>query len=523
MAIKRKRIVELLMEGCSQSEVCAALHCSKRDVSKLAKLVKDNGIDAEALAELTEDDLRQLVLPKTESEDNYIKPDLDYIGRELKKTGVTRKLLWYEYINTTEQAGMEHYQYSQFCKLIEKHLNITGATMTLKHKPGRCLFVDWAGDTMAVRDKVTGKDLKVYIFVSCLPYSGYTYAEGFFDITQRSWLSAHERAFEYMDGVSYIIVPDQCATATDRAPIYVTVVNSTYLSFAEHYNTAVVPTRRKAPTDKAAVEGSVGIVEKWVCAALRNETFFSLDDLNEAVWEKLEWINNRPFTNRDGSRSSVFEAEEKEELKALVPERFEQFTWKKPVVSHDYHVQIDYMRYSLDYRLIKETVDAKITDSRIDLYHKGKLVASHKRLYGRKGQFSTLKEHMPPNHRHFDSSWSPEGFTKWASRIGPNALIVIEGVLKSRPIVEQTFVSCANILGLAKKGKSELLEAACAKIAHDSAYASYTRVKNIMAAISKANDCMPEEDESKPADEDAFDGIGRTRGSDYYRRGEEGQ
>jgi transposase len=487
----------------------------------MARFLKDNDIDGEALAKLTEDDLRQLTSTKTASEDNYIKPDLDYICRELKRPGVTRKLLWYEYSTTTVPKDKELYQYTQFCKLVEKHLAKSSATMRIKHKAGKCLFVDWAGDTMTLKDRITGRDIKVYLFVACLPFSGYTYAEGFLDLTQRSWITAHEHAFAFFGGVPSIVVPDRCATAVDRAPIYVTIINSTYLDFVEHHMTATVPARSKTPTDKAAVEGAVGITEKWIIAALRNETFFALDELNEAVREKLEWVNERSFAAKEGSRLSVFEGEEKQFLKPANPDRFVQYVWKKPTVGHDYHVQIDYMRYSVDHRLIKEVIDARITDTMVDLFFKGDLVASHCRLYGRKGQFSTIESHMPKNHQSFDSSWSPERFIRWAKKIGPATETVITTLLHSRPIVEQAFVSCSNILNLAKKGRAELLERASEKIAKEGMCASYTLVKHTMEGI-KAKDELLEEDEypHNSANDDSDD-IGRTRGSDYYSREKE--
>jgi transposase len=521
MAIKRKRIIELLREGFSQADVASALRCSKRDVARVAQFLRDNELGDEALAKLTEDDLRQLTSTRAVSEDNYVKPDLDYICRELKRPGVTRKLLWYEYSTTTLPERKELYQYTQFCKLVEKHLVKSSATLRIKHKPGRCLFVDWAGDTMAVRDRITGRDIKVYLFVACLPYSGYTYVEGFLDLTQRSWITAHEHAFSFFGGVPFIIVPDQCATAVDRAPIYVTIINSTDLDFVEHHATATVPARKRKPQDKAAVEGAVGIVEQWIVAPLRKETFFALNELNEAVREKLAWINERPFSAKEGSRLSVFEDEEELLLRPANPDHFEQYLWKKPIVGHDYHVQIDFMRYSVDHHLIKEVVDARITDTTIDIFFKGELVASHRRLYGRKGQFSTVECHMPKNHRSFDSAWSPEGFIKWAKRIGPATEKVITTVLESRPIVEQAFVSCSNILNLAKKGRAALLERASEKVAAEGMCASYTLMKNTMEGIRAKDGLFREDEYLTDTGEGSSDDIGRTRGSDYYLRGKE--
>lgn len=520
MALNRKRIIEMLKEGYSYSEICAVQNCSRRDIAQLARGLRDMDIGTDALAALSEEELRQLMAPSSKREDNYVKPDLDYICRELKRPKVTRKLLWYEYGNTTVAEGMQLYQYSQFCKLIESHLAKEGATMHIKHTAARCTFVDWAGEVLYCKDRITGSDMKVYLFVASLPYSSYFFAEGFFDLSQRSWLLAHEHAFEFFGGVSHILVPDQCSTATDRTPIYVTKINDTYQNFAEHYSTAVVPARRRRPRDKSVVEGAVSISEQWIIASLRNQVFFSLAELNEAILEKVNWLNERPFKERDGSRLSIYETEEKHLLKALPPARYEHFEMRQAKVSPDYHVQVDYMRYSVDYNLIKKTVDVRVSDNRVRIYHAGVLVSEHVRLYGRKGQFSTILEHMPPNHQHYDSAWSWERFTKWARNIGPATEVVIADILASKVIVEQSFVTCSNILGLARKGRSEYLERACRKISENSAHSavSYTMVKNLMEAIAKATEIMAGDSPRDIAGNDADVGIGRTRGAGYYRR-----
>ena len=521
MATKRKEIIRLLQEGVSQSDICQALHCSKRDVSAAARMFKDTGITQEALAAMSEGDVRQLLSTKELREAHYVEPDLDQISKELKRPGVTRKLLWFEYGNTSTSGGLKLYSYQQFCKIVDRHLVTTKATMRLTHEPGRVIYVDWAGDTLAVRDRVTGTDSKVYLFVACLPHSGYFYVEGFFDVTQRSWLAAHMNTFEFFGGVPSILVPDCCATATDRSPIYMTVINSTYYDFAEHYQTAVVPARVRKPRDKAMVEAAVGLVERWICAPLRDQVFFSLAELNEAIWAKMDAILAQPFQVREGSRESVFFEEERASLKPLAPTRFELAEWKKAKVGHDYHVQADYMRYSVPYQLIGEQLDVRLTTMRVELFKGGEQVTAHPRQYGRKGQCKTLPEHMPPNHRHHLSSYSPERFRRWAEAVGPACSSVIEGVLTSRPIIEQSFVPCANILGLSKKGRSELLEMACARFSERGSVATYTQIKHLMEAIKKSREvtAAPPEDAIFAVEEpEGDDDTGRTRGARYYRR-----
>ena len=375
---------------------------------------------------------------------------------------------------------------------------------------------------MAIKDRVTGRDIKVYLFVACLPYSGYFYVEGFLDMTQRAWLTGHAHAFEFFGGVSRVITPDNCATATDRGPTYVTQINSTYLEFAEHYQTAVIPARVRKPRDKAMVESAVGLAERWIIAPLRNQTFFSLDELQGVVSGLNEQLNSQPFQVREGSRASEFFDKERPELKDLPLQRFEASEWRTAKVAPDYHIQVDYMRYSVDYRLIKQQVDVRVTDTRVDVFTKGhEPFASHARLFGRKGQFSTLREHMPPNHAHGDSSYSPERFRRWAGAVGPATEDVIEGVLASKQIIEQAFVACANILGLAKKHGRELLEAASVRVLELGGPVSYTRMKNTMAGIKGAVPAAGGDAEGPIVD--SAPAIGRTRDAGYYRRQKEGQ
>ena len=142
MATKQKEIMRLLQEGVSQNSICKALHCSKRDVSKAARMLKETGISEEALAELSEHDVRQLLQPEESHESLYVEPDFERVVQELARPGVTRKLLWYRHGNTVLETGKKLYSYQQFCRLIDRHLTETQATMHLTHEPGRILYLD---------------------------------------------------------------------------------------------------------------------------------------------------------------------------------------------------------------------------------------------------------------------------------------------------------------------------------------------------------------------------------------------
>jgi hypothetical protein len=346
------------------------------------------------------------------------------------------------------------------------------------------------------------------------------FVHAFPNMGQKMWLEGHMLAFEAFGGVPAIITPDNCATATDRSPIYTTLINETYRDFASYYQSAVVPARVRKGNDKALVESSVLIAERQILAPLRDEKFFSFAELNEAIRERVFIINDTPFQRRAGSRASVFFEEEKCCLKPLPEMRYEMVEYRSAKAGVDYHVQVDSQRYSVCWRLIGKRLEVRMTDREVRIFNGNEEVATHTRLHGRKGQYSTKREHMPPAHQHYDDSWSPERFTRWASGVGPATLWVIEHVLATKVVVEQAFVPCINILNLAKKGKRELLEAACLEIKAREGIPTYSSVKNTMAAIDTARRLVPI-DNALPSTtpEDTLGQAGMTRGADYYSLG----
>lgn len=523
---KNKKILTMLTRGgVSQKEIASILHCSKRDVSVAARVIREHGLEPEQIEMMDAVAVDELFFPKAEREKNeaYLQPDMEtYIERKKKHRKIPVKHFWGEYCELAAHAGLMSYSYQTFCEMFSDLAEKTGATKHFVHEPGAKYYIDWAGDVSWLTDKISGKKTKVYILVFCLPFSGRFYAEGFTDMKQRSWLDGHMHAFEDFGGVAHMLIPDNCATATDRSSIYITLINDVYNRFAEHYNTAVVPTRVRRPRDKSLAESSVNLVEQWVIGPSNELTFYTLDEFNEYVFERTEWLNRRPFSDKEGSRESEFEDEERDHLLPLPKERYEMCEWRRAKISPDYHVRIDYMHYSVDHTLIGKTCDVRITTSRVEIIYEGEIVASHLRLYGRKNQYSTNKEHMPENHRDVPSPWSPERFTSWAGRIGPNTKEAIERVLKSKTIVEQTFVSARNILGLAKAYTPALLEQAAGRICATPAVPSYTAMKNMILSIkAEGEHAKNRGTASSLVQERLFDhaeGAGHVHGADAYRR-----
>jgi transposase len=287
--------------------------------------------------------------------------------------------------------------------------------------------VDWAGQTAQLVDSDTGEVLDAYVFVAALPYSGYAYAEAFLSQNQEAWISAHVNAYTYFGGVAHILVPDNLKTGVVKNTRSEVVLNKSYQELAEHYGTAILPARVRSPKDKATVEGSVGNISSYVLAAIRNQKFFTLRELNEVIHERLHTFNHKPFQKKDGSRATWF-AEERTVLLPLPRNTFELAAWKVATVAFNYHIGVDEQYYSVPYEYIKRKVDVRLTRNVVEVFFEGSRVCSHVRLYGRRGQYSTQEAHMPPNHQQY-IQWNGERFRKWAAKIGANAAAVVETIL----------------------------------------------------------------------------------------------
>ena len=329
-----KEILRLHSLGINNTRIAESCGCARSTVISTLQRADTLGINWSNIQGLSEQDVSKKLYPRTTEGRQYRMPDYEQIHKEMQKSGVTLSLLWVEYCEQCRAVGELPYQSTQFNKYYADYVHKTKATMHLNHKPGETMQVDWAGDAMGIVDTDTGELIPAYLFVSVLPYSGYAYAEAFLDEKQEAWINAHVNAYRFYSGVTRILVPDNLKTGVIKNTKNETVLNRSYREMAEHYGTAVIPARPRTPKDKAFVEGSVGVVSTWIIAALRNRRFFSLDELNEAVSEKLYEFNHKPFQKKEGSRAAAFE-EEKPFLLPLPAVPFELAMWKVATVQYN--------------------------------------------------------------------------------------------------------------------------------------------------------------------------------------------
>jgi transposase len=446
--------------GMSQHTIARSLGLSQGTVSKYLNRTRRAGLSWPLPPEL-DDDARletRLYPPPCElPSDERPQPDWAVVHRELRRASVTLMLLWEEYCDTTSDG----FSYSWFCERYKEWVGRLKPTLRQVHVAGEKLFVDYSGHTMEVIDGLTGEVLTAQIFVAVLGASNFTYAEASFSQSLPDWISSHVRAFTFFGGTARQTVSDNLKAGVTRACFHEPMINRTYADLARHYSTAILPARPYRPKDKAKVEVGVQIVGRWILARLRNLHFFSLAALNEAVHDLLIDLNNRVLRSWGRSRRELFEELDRPALTPLPDEPYEYAEWKRCRVNLDYHVEFAKHYYSVPYNLVRQEVEARITQKTVEIFLRGKRVASHLRstLPHRP---TTVAEHMPSSHRRY-RDWTHERIRCEAAKTGPDVDTLIDVILRSRPHPEQGFRSAIGILGLVKRYGSERVDAACAR------------------------------------------------------------
>jgi len=502
-----KEILRLKGLGINNSQIAESCGCSRPTVVNVLRLADETGLTYEKSINMSEKQLFALLTPGERPKPEYKMPDYEYVHKEMAKSGVTLSLLWVEYCEACKAADEIPYKSTQFYKYYADYLKETNATMHMVHRPGEVMEVDWSGTHAGFLNNVTGEVIPAPLFIAALPYSGYAYAEAFLSQNKESWIAGHANAYRHFGGSTRILRPDNTKTAITSNTKNDLIVNKSYQEMAEHYNTAVIPARVRKARDKATVEGTVGIASTWILAALRNDEFFSLAELNAAIKEKLHGLNHKPFQKKDGSRYSLY-LDEKAFLASLPKHHFELSEWKTLTVQPNYHVYCDKQNYSAPFEYIGRKVDVRLTRSTVEMFFDGNRICSHVRLYDRPGQYSTNELHMPPKHKH--ALWNGDRFRAWALKIGRNTAAVVEIFLNSHKIEQQSYKSCNILLHLADKFSKEQLESACAKAL---SYTARPSLRGIQAILSSNRDniLLAQAERNVNDDKHSF-----TRGSAYY-------
>jgi transposase len=503
-----RRIKEVLrlayLDALSERQIALGANMKKTTVHDYLLRARRAGVTWADVQAMDDTGLEHLLFPaEATAEVVRAVPDWGTIHTELHRKHVTLQLLWEEY----RHESPEGYGYSRFCELYRDFAGTLEVSMRQTHRAGEKAFVDYSGDGASIVDANTGEVRRAEIFVGVLGASSYTYAEATWTQGLADWIGSHVRMLQFFQGVPSVIVPDNLKSGVRKPCYYDPEINPTYQSFAEHHGVAILPARVRHPKDKAKVEGAVLLVQRWILARLRNRTFFSLGELNEAIAELLVILNQRPFKKLPGSRQSLYEQLDRPALKPLPVLPFEFPEWKDATVNIDYHVSFDDHYYSVPSRLVKDEVRLRVTETIVEVLHRGQRVAIHARSHERY-RYTTLAEHMPASHR-WVSEWTPVRIIEWGRKHGEHIAKIFEEIMKTKVHPEQGFRACLGIMRLGKKVGDERLDAACHRALHIGG-PSYRCVRNILERGQEhVPMAMPE-----PRAVCQHENL---RGADYYR------
>ncbi len=416
-----------------------------------------------------------------------------------------------EYAIEARQAEKIPYAYRTFTEKYGNYAKKYKLTMPIRRKPGEIIEVDWAGSTLKIQDRSTGETHLAYLFIAAFPYSQYCYVEAFLDMKTTSWLKAHIHAFDYFDGVAETLVPDNLKTGVTKAHRDEPILNEAYREMADYYGTIIIPSRVRAPKDKASVAGTVGYVSRQIIASLRNYQCFDLLDLNKQIHLKLDELNTFPFQKRPGSRRQVFEEEEKPYLRPLRNPRFKLAEWRVAKVQLNYHIQIERMYYSVPYDYVQEIVDIRLTKDLLEVYFNEARIASHKRLVGEVGQYATSVDHMPDNHRlHLEHT--PEKNRQWAADVGKWMSHFVIYVLDTH-VEKKALNLLTTVRNLSKRYSDKELEAGAEILMTITSNPTVSVLKTI---LSRQKNKQIAKNKNEISDQLTETNYGFLRGADYF-------
>ena len=478
-----RSMISLLEKGYSSRRISIEMKLSRNTIKIYQERFNASTFSYEQLLKLDDAGFSAIAYgatgqSKPEPKKEHFISLIDYFLAELKRTGVTKYLLWEEY----KKEYPNGYSYSQFCDLLARLRKINEASMHFEHKPGAVMMLDFAGDTLSYVDKESGEIIKCPVFVAVLPYSGYSFAIALSDSRQPNVIKALNLCLKFFGGVPDSAKFDNMKTAVSKSCRYEPLFTDTMEQWALHNNIGLLAARVRKPKDKASVENEVKLVYQRIYAPLRDIVFFSLSELNSHIVEQLQIHHQKSFQKKSYSRMECFINEEKDLLTPLPKEEFVVKHVAKAKVQKSYHIVLgeDWHYYSVPFSFIGKTVNIIYDTDTVEIYYDHKHIALHVRSYKPNG-FTTIKEHMPESHQRYSEQqgWTPDYFLQQALRIGSHTHLYIGKVLKAKSFTEQTYNACLGIIRLTKSYSSQRVEAACKRALAGQRY-NYTTIHNIL-------------------------------------------
>lgn len=504
-----KQIIRLRNNGVALLTIAKAVKISRNTVKKYLRLIEVKELDTQDLLKM-EDEALEAILQDPEPQDASRYQNLcdlfPYFEKELNRTGVTRWVLWGEY----RMKYPDGYSYSQFCDHFKAWKKSSSGTLHIEQEPADKLFIDYTGKKLSFIDQQTGDVIEVEVYVAVLGFSQLTYVEAMESQRKEDFIYGSENALHYFGGVPRVLVPDNLKSAVQKASKYEAAINSSFLDFANHYGTTVLPARSYKPRDKALVEKAVNIAYSRIFAPIRNEVFYSLKALNKRITDLLQDHNQQHFQQCPYSRWQLFEEQEKHLLSPLPPDRYEIKSFKQVTVMKNGHVQLleDKHYYSVPYRFIGKKVKLIYSRSQLSVYYNKERIAYHLRSTLRY-RYTTIKDHLSSAHQ-FVSEWNPDKFINWAGGIAPVVQDYILEILNNAAYPEQAYRSCVGILSQEKKVGKDRLIRTIERATHYGAFNYTTIIKILQAGL----DNLEPDEQVRPTTLPFHENI---RGSENYK------
>jgi transposase len=506
---KLRRLLQLHSQGKSKLFISKYLELSRNTVDKYILQYRLLDLPLEEIEKLNDTDLDKLFFVQVKEDltprQKVLYSFFPYMEKELKKTGVTRQLMWEEYISK-HPDGIKRSQfnehYNRWCKKVNP-------VMHMSHKAGDKMYVDYAGKTLQFVDKDSGEVHQVQFFVAILGSSQYTYAEASLSQGKEDFILSVENALHFFGGVPAAIVPDNLRSAVTKSNRYEPTLNETFWDFAEYYGTTILPARAYKPRDKSLVEGAVKILYTRIYSVLRDKIFFSLKEINIAIMEALDSHNSAKLSGRPYSRQGLFTEVEKQTLSPLPIKRYELKQQSFATVMLNGHVYLgqDKHYYSVPYQFIRKKVKLLYSPGQVEVYYKYNRIAIHPRE-AKPYSYTTITDHLATTHK-FITEWTPQRFINWAESIDTSVKEFIICILDRKQHPEQAYKSCMGVLSLVKKVGEERLINACKRAIEYNMY-NYKTVQNI---LERGLDQIDQESQF----EQALPEHDNIRGKNYYK------
>ncbi len=506
---KVKKIFKFHTQGFSKRKISLQTNISRNTVSKYIDFFQRYKLTTYEVTKMTIEELSVLFRSQKKAKTSrlsILEQYFPYFDKELKRTGVTRYLLWEEYL-LKHPDGFKRAQFFYWYNQWRKEVS---PVMHFDHKAGDKLFIDFTGKKLSIVDEHTGELQDLEIFVCVLGSSQYTYVEACASQKKEDFIRCVENALWHYRGVPKALVVDNLKAAVTKSSRYEPKVNETFADFADYYGTTVLPTRAYKPRDKAIVENAVRIIYTRVFAPLRNKIYHDISSINKAILTLLDKHNDMSFRGRSYTRTSLFKEVEQQTLDPLPAKRYELKDYANGTVHKNSHIYLskDKHYYSVPYSYIGKKIKIIYSNSLVEVYYRQERIAIHSRLRS-KYQYSTIKEHIPSFHQ-FVSEWSAEKFINWSSHIGLECKYYITKILDKKQHPEQSYKSCLGILHLAKKVGNTRLNNACKRALNFQAY----NYKIIVRILEKGWDAIEEEPIEEIKEVPYHKNI---RGRNYYK------